>query len=151
MRQARWGRVMWRFFRAWGLASITGKIPVVVWDGASLVALMAECPLCGGRGVGLRHILGECKTNEDLRQGLPEVRGVEFLRWVLVGGTSDMGILTKKTKYVGLCVARLAHCMAGLKRNDEDERMSSAEGSQPHRARESRGLRESGRLARGSA
>jgi hypothetical protein len=107
VKHLRWGRVMWRFFRAWTIARITGRLPLCVWDDQALEAVLARCPACGMNVVGLRHVLCNCVFNADLRHALPFVEG-GLLQWSLTG-CRDVATLRMKVRFVGLCCARVAH------------------------------------------
>ena len=61
LRWARWGRVMWKFFRWWCVARITMKIPVQDLWSVSLASTLSTCWLCGAVNVDLHHVLEECR------------------------------------------------------------------------------------------
>ncbi len=107
LRQVRWGRTMWRFFRAWGVARLCGRLPLCIWDGAAPEAVLPKCPACGEWVVGLRHVLCQCPLNNDLRRDLL-ISGVDLLQWSLTG-SNDPGLLAARVRFVGLCCARVAH------------------------------------------
>ena len=101
---------MWRLFRAWSVARVTGEIPVVVWKGVAVGKVVALCPLCGECCVGLRHLVCICSACEDLRRGEGSLcRGQLFTG--ALGGTNDLEQLRAKVKLVGLCAARFAHAI----------------------------------------
>ena len=45
---APWGKTMWRFYRAWTVARITGTIPATVWSRFLPEAHGCFCALCKG-------------------------------------------------------------------------------------------------------
>ena len=50
----------WRWYAAWVLARISGRVPLgAVSDDRSIEA-MPLCPSCGSEQAGLRHFLSEC-------------------------------------------------------------------------------------------
>ena len=111
VRRARWGRVMWRLFRAWSVARVTGEIPVVVWTGTSIGKVAAQCLLCGNVCIGLKHLLVDCIGCGDLRQEAAAPGVDSVLQWAL-RGENDMALLAAKVKFVGLCAARFVKAMA---------------------------------------
>ena len=44
---APWGATLWRFFRAWALARITGGIPLSLWGMGDIASVLPRCFACG--------------------------------------------------------------------------------------------------------
>ena len=112
---------MWRLFRAWAVARITGEIPVVVWINGRVGKVVAGCPLCGESCVGLRHLVQCCDACGDLRVGLADGRMEGILEWAL-SGTDDLVQLSRRVKLVGFCAARFVYALCGKEGRNEHGR-----------------------------
>ena len=105
LRWATWGKTMWRFYRAWFVARASQGFPWPVWGAHMQVIpmVMDICPLCGGAGADLRHILEACSGTELLRNQLRPHPATSVFKWVLMDEASP-DVVKVKVWYVGLCL-----------------------------------------------
>ena len=82
---APWGPTMWRFFKLWCIARITGWIPLALGDRPVVVASLEWCPLCGCEGVDLVHVVACCSGTLRYRENAPLGEPNDVLLWVLRG------------------------------------------------------------------
>ena len=114
---APWGKTMWRFYRAWAIARITGRLPVEAWGMGEALAASTLCPLCEEiTGASLLHLVASCQGTACLRgsaraklsgDGLSDV---DFLRCVLCD-TPDLAALREKVCFLGLATCSLVHAL----------------------------------------
>ena len=101
---------MWRLFRVWSVARVSGEIPVAVCSGTSIGKVAAQCALCGSVSIGLKHLMVEYGGCGDSRQEVAVTGAEGLLQWAL-RGESDMAFLAVKVKFVGLCAAGFVKAM----------------------------------------
>ncbi len=65
------GKTMWRFYRAWIIARITGGIPFAAWGAGGVPKSADTCTLCGLEGASLRHVLVDSPELLSFRMELP--------------------------------------------------------------------------------
>jgi hypothetical protein len=102
---------MWKFFRAWSVARITGSLPLAVWGYRGLPRLLPYCPCCAAIMIGLAHVLAECPATDCCRRLLPALANGSWVDWCL-RGSADVPTLRLQVKLLGLCMATMAHALA---------------------------------------
>ena len=113
VRWAPWGKTVWRFFRAWCAARVSGgAIPLAIWGGREMPLQLAACALCGTRAVDLRHILETRPGTSSYTARLPAPARTNVLHWTLAG-SEDEAALKPRVLHLGLCVSALAAARAG--------------------------------------
>ena len=103
VRWAPWGSTMWRFYRAWCISRVTGSVPMMVWGRGEAAVELESCSLCGLRGVGLWHILVECRELLSHRVDLPHGARAGLPAWALESCES-VPELELRVRYTGLCL-----------------------------------------------
>ena len=104
---APWGRTLWRFYRAWCLARVTGCLPWSIWGRGGNPRSLDSCPLCGTLGADLRHAVACCPGLSKYRTHIP-VCCPDVLRWALAP-TEDLESLRPRVLLVGLSCSALFH------------------------------------------
>ena len=107
---ATWGGTMWKFFRAWCLCRFTGGLPLVLWELGDVPGVLPACPGCGRDMVGLKHIVEDCSMTARHRASVLGGMDRDILLWAL-SGDADVARLKIRVRFVGACLASLAHAL----------------------------------------
>jgi len=108
LRWAPWGASLWRCFRAWSLARVTGRVPADLWWPEHSRYEAQACPVCqaelgapAASGTGLGHLLEACAPLQGLQEACCGPGRAGGSRWALTD-TLDVGELAGKCRWVGL-------------------------------------------------
>ena len=112
IRWARWGKTMWRFYRARCVARVSGGIPLVVWGFKEAPTTLKTCPFCGCSDVGLWHFLQVCAGTSQYRceMGTSNSNG-DWYSWALQDSAVEPD-MKARVKYFGLCSCTVAHAVS---------------------------------------
>ena len=103
---APWGRTMRRYHRAWLVARLTLRIPVVVWGMGPLPGQEDPCALCSQGRATLHHLLAECGAVAGPRADVWATFGESaFLDGIFTWALSEFlgpGTMEDRVRFVGL-------------------------------------------------
>ena len=107
---APWGRTMWRFCRAWCVATLSGGLPLALWGKDEVLLSLAACPLCGAPSADLVHILERCAETACYWKGGGQFVASRSASWALQGA-SDAEQVRPRVRILGLSVGAVAFCL----------------------------------------
>ena len=113
-----------RYYQAWAVVRVLGRIPSQVFEAEELPWTMPVCPLCGIPAAGAEHILHQCLANVDLRRQWCRTAGHDerALPWhehilslfghLNEGDDKAPALSSARIQFVGECFSRVAEASA---------------------------------------